>query len=74
MSKHIGGSGNTKVVTVVLEIEENQTVEKLYELFKDSVWTHGCRVRNIVDGDIPELLDECSQNYADLLSESEEII
>lgn len=58
-----------KVVTVVLEIDDEHTVEQIIALYKDSIYVHGCKVLNILEGDVPELLDECENNYSNLLTE-----
>jgi hypothetical protein len=58
-----------KIVTVVIELSDEQTVEKLYQLYKNNIHTYGARVINILNGNIPELLDECNQNYSNLLLE-----
>ena len=59
-----------KIVTLVLELTDEATIEQLMDLYKNSTYIHGARIRAVYDGDLPELLCECETNYSELLEES----
>ena len=58
---------NNKLYTVVLELNDEQTIEKLMEIYQSSIWVDGARILHVHEGDLPQLLDECNHNYSELL-------
>jgi hypothetical protein len=61
-----------KYVTIVLEMNDGRTMEQLLQLFNNSIYVEGCRIVDIYDCNIPELLDECNHQYSELLIEHQD--
>lgn len=56
-----------RFVTVVLELHDDTTADKLMELYQNSTYIEGATIHSVLEGNIPELLDECEHNYSELV-------
>jgi hypothetical protein len=54
-------------VTVVLELHDNMTANKLMELYQNSTYVEGATIHAVYEGNLPELLNECEHNYNEMI-------
>lgn len=58
-----------RFVTVVLELHDGMTADRLMELYQNSTYVEGASIKSWYEGDLPELLDECEKNYSAMIAE-----